>query len=165
MAFFSKWFSRTSPAAAEQLFPLTETPFDDIKIEPGLIQGHILVVDDEPIIVDMMRRVLEARGYTVETANNGEEALDKMQENLPDLFITDIMMPEMGGWELIHICKKDSKFCNMAIIAITVRSADKRADDMLTSMPKSKLGVDIWLIKPLNPQKLVETVDRVLGPS
>ena len=123
---------------------------------------RILVVDDEPNIVRLMKTSLEARGYAVESASNGKEALEKMRRNLPDILVTDIMMPEMDGFELIISCTSDPELCDVLIIALTALSSDKNPKD-LNANPAVFSGVDFWLTKPFNPQELIKAVERLLN--
>ena len=156
MAFFSKWFSQAlhlPPKGATSPVP---------EIEPNIAKGHILVVDDEPNIVRLMKTPLEARGYTVESASNGKEALEIMRRNLPDLLVTDIMMPEMDGFELIISCTNDPELCDVLVIALTALSSDQNPKD-LNANPTVFSGVDFWLTKPFNPQELVKAVGRLLN--
>ena len=78
----------------------------------------ILIVDDEPRIRDFVRMNLELEHYRVLDANNGQEALDQLRENLPDLVVLDVMMPEMDGFETLRAIREVS---TVPVIMLTVR--------------------------------------------
>lgn len=116
---------------------------------------RILVVDDERQITRVLRMALQSSGYTVETATNGAEALDKFQAQPPDLVITDLAMPQMDGLELTRAIRR---IADTPIIVLSVRDADAMkvaalddgADDYLTkpfSMPELQARVRAHLRK------------------
>ena len=82
-----------------------------------------LVVDDSMIIRHMICRFLEDRGYTVEVASNGQEALEAAARKLPSLIITDMQMPAMGGGEFISVLKSKPETANIPIVILTGRSS------------------------------------------
>jgi len=82
-----------------------------------------LVVDDSMIIRHMICRFLEDRGYTVEVASNGQEALEAAARKLPSLIITDMQMPAMGGGEFISVLKSKPETANIPIVSLTGRSS------------------------------------------
>lgn len=115
--------------------------------------SHILVVDDEPNIIDLARLYLEAEGYRVSSATNGKIALRAIRTERPDLMILDIMMPEMDGWE---VCRRVRTGHDLPIIMLTAR------DDDLDKIVGLELGADDYVIKPFNPRELVARVKAVL---
>ncbi|KPA16344.1 chemotaxis protein CheY, partial [Candidatus Magnetomorum sp. HK-1] len=82
----------------------------------------ILVVDDEPINLQIMIGILKTKAYTVKTAINGKRALKSLEKSLPDLILLDIEMPEMNGFEFCSILKKDPKTEHIPIIFISALS-------------------------------------------
>ena len=113
----------------------------------------ILIVDDEKNIVDIIAFNLKKEGYTVITAADGEEGVQKAMEENPDLILLDIMMPKMDGYE---VCKKIREKKNTPIIMLTARSDEK---DELQGF---QLGVDEYITKPFSPKILVARVEAVL---
>ncbi len=118
---------------------------------------RILAVDDEPNIVRLIQVNLERHGYQVETANNGAQALAKIKANRPDLLVSDVMMPEMDGFELLANVRRDPALMDLPVIMLTAKAQDK---DVLEGY---KTGADMYLTKPFNPQELLSFVKRILS--
>ncbi len=117
------------------------------------MQATILLVDDEPHILELCQMYLATEGFTIITAQDGEEALRKFQENAPDLLVLDLMMPKMDGWE---VCRRVRQSSNLPIIMLTAR------DDDVDKIVGLELGADDYLTKPFNPRELVARVRAVL---
>jgi len=113
------------------------------------IRRNILVVDDESQITRVLRTALAAQGYTVRTAGDGDEALEVMREWTPDLVITDLSMPNMGGLEL---CRRIRTKWAVPIIVLSVRGEEKPKVEALDS------GADDYVTKPFNMNELVARV-------
>src|SRR3954471_24317521 len=113
----------------------------------------VLVADDEKNIVQLARMYLQAEGFTVETAANGRETLEKVRQARPDLLVLDLMMPEIEGWE---VCRRLRKESDLPIIMLTARSDDV---DKIVGL---ELGADDYLTKPFKPRELVARVKAVL---
>ena len=120
---------------------------------------RILAVDDEPNIVRLIQVNLERHGYQVETANNGAQALAKIKANRPDLLVSDVMMPEMDGFELLANVRRDPALMDLPVIMLTAKAQDK---DVLAGYTG---GADMYLTKPFNPQELLSFVKRILSSS
>lgn len=113
----------------------------------------ILIVDDEPAIVRLVRAKLQADGYGVLTADRGATALDIVDDERPDLVILDLMMPEMDGFETL---RKLRRFSSTPVIMLTARGSDH---DKLRGFEQ---GVDDYITKPFNPDELSARVAAVL---
>ena len=113
----------------------------------------ILVVDDEPNIVDLARMYLEAEGYRVVTASDGKEALSQVESARPALVVLDLMLPVLDGWE---VCRQLTSQSDLPIIMLTARSDDV---DKIVGL---EMGADDYLTKPFNPRELVARVRAVL---
>jgi two-component system KDP operon response regulator KdpE len=111
--------------------------------------NNILVVDDESQITRVLRTVLSGHGYIVRTAGDGDEALEVMRQWTPDLIITDLSMPNMGGLEL---CRRIRIKSAVPIIVLSVRGDEKPKVDALDS------GADDYVTKPFNMNELVARV-------
>ena len=120
---------------------------------------RVLVVDDEINIVRLIQVNLERHGYTVETAYNGAEALAKIKENRPDLLVSDVMMPEMDGFELLANVRRDPMLMDLPVIMLTAKAQDKDV------MEGYKTGADMYLTKPFNPAELIAFAKRILSSS
>ncbi len=105
----------------------------------------ILVVDDDPVIRDLMSRYLIRGGYTVKTAVNGAEALRISREERPDAITLDVMMPEMDGWEVLAEIKNDPELATIPVIMATIK------DDRNIGF---SLGASDYLVKPIDPTQL-----------
>jgi two-component system KDP operon response regulator KdpE len=120
----------------------------------------ILVVDDEARMIRFIQANLEMDGFRVVSANNGVDALEKIRTQIPDLVILDVMMPEMDGFETLHMIRETS---NVPVIMLTVRSEDSDKHQAFTA------GADDYLTKPFSPRELSDRVKAVLrragGPS
>jgi CheY-like chemotaxis protein len=122
-------------------------------------QSRILVADDDAWILRMVTTVLEKRGYQVETAADGQEALEKALEHPPSLLITDVMMPRMDGWELVRALRARPEFAFVPVIFLTALSSD---DDRIRGF---RLGADDYLPKPFRFEELDLRVANTLRRS
>ena len=123
----------------------------------------ILVVDDDPDILDAVTMVLESQGYQVAVAHDGIECLDKLSEEKPDLMILDLLMPKIDGFAVYKELQdsKWSEYQNMLIMILTsVREeASRRRYELETG---KELRPDEYLEKPISPQDLLDSVRRLL---
>jgi DNA-binding response OmpR family regulator len=115
----------------------------------------ILVVDDEAQLVDMVKMRLEANGYDVITAYNGQEGLDKARRESPDLIILDLMLPKIDGYKVCRMLKFDEKYKNIPIILFTARA--QQEDEKLGK----EVGADAYITKPFEPQVLLEKIKQL----
>lgn len=120
---------------------------------------RILVADDDAWILRMVTTVLEKRGYTVDTATDGEEALEKAMAIKPDLVVTDVMMPNMDGWALIKALRARPEFAFVPVIFLTALGSD---DDRIRGF---RLGADDYLPKPFRFEELDLRVAKTLKQS
>lgn len=114
---------------------------------------RVLVVDDEPNIVDLCRLYLEREGFAVDQAGDGERALELATELQPDLIILDLMLPKLDGYE---VCRRLQAEGSMPIIMLTAR------DDDVDKIVGLELGADDYVTKPFNPRELVARVKAIL---
>ena len=126
-------------------------------------QAKILVVDDDPDIREAISAVLEAHSYQVIIAGDGEEGLDKLKEERPDLLILDLLMPKMDGFAVLKELQdpRRAKYGNLPILILTsVREdASRRRYELETGL---ELNVDDYVEKPIEPHTLVERVSKLL---
>jgi two-component system KDP operon response regulator KdpE len=113
----------------------------------------VLIVDDEPRILDSVRMNLELEAYQVFEATNGRDALDEVRRRLPDLVVMDVMMPEMDGFEALRELRK---FSQVPVVLLTVK-ADER--DVMHGLD---LGADDYVAKPFSPGVLLSRIKAVL---
>ncbi len=118
---------------------------------------RILVVDDEPDIRDILRILLEGEGFEVEEAENGREALEKIQKRPPDLVITDYVMPEMDGEELCRKIKKDLLVRHIPVIMLTGKK-----EDVTDKIKGIDAGADDYVVKTADEKELLARIKMVL---
>jgi two-component system alkaline phosphatase synthesis response regulator PhoP/two-component system response regulator VicR len=119
----------------------------------------VLAVDDQVHIVRLIQVNLERNGYQVVTAYDGEQALEKVKEENPDLIVCDVMMPRKDGFEVLREVKADPSTRDIPFIMLTAKAQDA---DVFRGWAS---GVDAYLTKPFNPQELLAFVKRVLDAS
>ena len=119
---------------------------------------HILCIEDEPEMIDLIRLILGRRGFEVIGAAGGKEGLEKVRENPPDLILLDLMMPDMDGWEVYQQIKADEKTKNIPVIVVTAKA---QSIDKVLGLHIAK--VDDYIAKPFSPQELLASVDKVFG--
>jgi CheY-like chemotaxis protein len=115
----------------------------------------IMVVDNEPDIVDLTRTVLELGGYNVIPAYSGEECLRKIEKETVDLILLDIMMPGMSGWDVFNRIKKKGSDIKVAFMSV-LEISDKRKQVLLDE------GLADYIMKPFDKETLLKKVDNIL---
>ena len=117
----------------------------------------IMVVDDNPDIITIVKTILEGKGYTVLSASSGIELLNMLKTQKPDLIILDIMMPEMDGLEVLSRLKAVAETATIPVILLT---AKVQYEDVLGGY---KLGADYYITKPFTSTQLVNGINLLLG--
>ena len=117
----------------------------------------ILVVDDEPDIVSMVKMRLEASGYEVITASDGETAYSRARSDAPDLIILDLMLPGMDGYQVCRLLKFDENYRRIPIIMLTAKS---QIEDKEWGQ---KVGADYYLTKPFEAKELLDKINDLIG--
>lgn len=133
---------------------MTATAVNIDYMEPGP-HGKILVVDDEPTIVEVVANYLDRAGFETHTAADGPSAISRALQIQPDLIVLDLMLPEIGGMEVMRILRDDEKI-KSAIILLTSKSEES---DRLVGLRR---GADDYVVKPFSPAELVARVEAVL---
>lgn len=121
-----------------------------------LLPGKILIVDDEPDILEFINYILSQKGYITATAVNGEDAIRKAKEFRPDLILIDVMMPKKDGKQAVKEIRQIPDFEQTAIIFLTALSDEKSEIEGL------KTGADDYLSKPIKPELLVTRIGAAL---
>ena len=116
----------------------------------------ILAVDDEKAIVRLVQVNLERHGYTVTTAFDGKEALEKIAIAPPDLVVCDVMMPYMDGFEVLRRLRQNPDTRSLPVIMLTAKAMDH---DVYEGW---RAGADCYLTKPFNPNELLGFIKRIL---
>jgi DNA-binding response OmpR family regulator len=115
----------------------------------------VLVVDDDPVVIRLVKELLKTAGFAVETAKDGIDAMIMVQNNKPDLIILDIMMPELNGYDVLKTLKFKEEYKKIPIILLTAREQelDKRISQMM--------GID-YLQKPLDRETFLNKVQQAV---
>ena len=117
----------------------------------------ILVVDDEPFIVQMVTSRLTASGYETVSGSDGQEAVQKARTEKPDLIILDVMMPKMDGFQVCATLKQDVRFQNIPIILFTAKFNDEA-----NQIGIQDCGADAFISKPFDAKMLLEKIAELL---
>ena len=120
-------------------------------------QKQILVVDDDPLVVKILRDPLKRAGYDVRVASHGLEALQKVKERRPDLIILDILMPLLDGFKVARLLKFDKRYKDIPIIVLTSRATagERKMGE--------QVGADEFLYKPFRLPQIMGIVQRYLN--
>ena len=116
-------------------------------------KGSILVIDDEPTIAEVVGRYLERAGYSIRAAGDGREALELARAEPPDLVVLDLMLPGIGGLELLRRLRERER------VPVVILTAKDHPSERVTGL---QLGADDYVVKPFSPAELVARVDAVL---
>ncbi|MGK7921556.1 MAG: response regulator [Trichodesmium sp.] len=120
------------------------------------MSGKILLVDDEPGLREAVQAYLEDSGFHVNVASNPNEGWDILQSNIPDLVITDIMMPQVDGYQFLQKLREDERFKALPVVFLTAKG-------MTTDRIQGyQAGCDAYLSKPFDPEELVAIVENLL---
>jgi CheY-like chemotaxis protein len=112
----------------------------------------VLVIDDDPSVLDLMQRVCSKAGYRVITTRSGEEGLRLAREKKPDLITLDVIMPGMDGWAVLATLKKDEALSRIPVVVVTI--ADERARGIA-------LGASDYFVKPVDHERLMSALGRI----
>lgn len=116
----------------------------------------ILIVDDEPDILELIEYNLKKEGYQVYTATNGQQAVSEAKKVIPDLIILDIMMPKMDGIEACRIMRAMPEFKNTFMVFLTARSEE------YSEIAGFNVGADDYIAKPIKPRALISRINAIL---
>ena len=130
--------------------------FDIFGLRKKPRKTRILVVDDEPNIVQTLKDRLEMNEYTVETASNGEEGLRIAKEKSPDMILLDVIMPIMDGHEMLEKLRRSEWGRETSVIMLTARS---QAQDIARARA---CNIDDYIIKPFDLSELLEKIENIL---
>ena len=118
---------------------------------------RILIVDDEVDLVELVKLRLEANGYEVMVAGDGQSGLDKARTEKPDLIVLDVMLPKIDGYKVCRMLKFDEKYRHIPIIMFTARAQES---DRKTG---EQVGADAYITKPFEPEALLSKMADLLS--
>jgi DNA-binding response OmpR family regulator len=127
---------------------------DDKKIEDK--KKRVLIIEDEPGMVEAVRLRLEANNYDVLVANDGADGLIKARALKPDMIILDIMLPKMDGFMVCRMLKFDEQYSHIPIVMLTARTQDS---DVLKG---KEVGADSYMKKPFKAEELLKTIKTLI---
>ena len=120
------------------------------------MSGRVLLVDDEPGLREAVQAYLEDSDFSVDVASNAKDGWELLQQNFPDLVITDVMMPEVDGYQFLKQVREDPRFKAMPVVFLTAKG-------MTTDRIQGyQAGCDAYLPKPFDPEELVAIVGNLL---
>ena len=118
----------------------------------------VLVVDDDPVVIRLVKELLKTQGYVVETAKDGIDAMVMVKKEIPDLIVLDIMMPELNGYDVLRTLKFTDEFKEIPVLLLTAREQelDKRIGEMM--------GIE-YIQKPVNREAFLEKINKIFQSS
>jgi DNA-binding response OmpR family regulator len=118
----------------------------------------VVYIEDEQEMIELVRLILSRKGYEVLGADGGRKGLQLVKDQLPDLVLLDLMMPDMDGWEVYQEMKAKETTCQIPVIVITAKA---QSIDKVLGLHIAK--VDDYISKPFSPQDLLVSVEKVLA--
>ena len=122
---------------------------------------YILIVDDDPDILEGILTILESQPYRLATARDGKKCIEMIEEDIPDLLILDLLMPRMDGWGVIREMRSEPRFASVPIMVLTtvIEDASRRRYELETGMA---MDVQDYIQKPTKPADLIKRIERQL---
>ena len=114
----------------------------------------ILIIDDEPDVVHILRYRLEKNNYEVSSAVNGAEGLVQLEQSIPDLIILDVIMPRMNGLEFLHKLRESDRFADIKVIVLT-------GEESFGQVFRAE-GIEHYLVKPFDSDELMDKVEELV---
>jgi DNA-binding response OmpR family regulator len=121
------------------------------------MQRTVLIIEDEKLIIVSTQMVLEAAGFRVESATNGEDGITQARALTPDLILLDVMMPGIDGWETLTRLKHDSGTSGVPVVIFTAREHSRG------HQKSAEMGAADYFRKPFEPDELIELVEKHIG--
>ena len=119
-------------------------------------QFNILIVDDEPINIQLLKEIFTIAGYIILTANSGAQSLQILQQQLPDLILLDILMPEMDGLEVLRKIKENPDTHDLPVIMVTASTNSVHKEESV------RLGALAFISKPIYQKDILDIVNNIL---
>ncbi len=126
--------------------------------QPAQQRRKVVCIEDEPAMIELVKLILENRGYEVMGAVGGKEGLELITQVHPDLVLLDLMMPDMNGWDVYQQMKADDKMKDIPVIIVTAKATNI---DKVLGLHIAK--VQDYITKPFSPAELLNSIHRVLG--
>ena len=122
---------------------------------------YILIVDDDPDILEGILTILESQPYRLATARDGKKCIEMIEDDIPDLLILDLLMPRMDGWGVIRVMRSEPRFASVPIMILTtvIEDASRRRYELETGIA---MDVQDYVQKPAKPADLIKRIERQL---
>jgi two-component system chemotaxis response regulator CheY len=120
---------------------------------------HVLTIDDSPSVRKLVEFALKSKGFEVDSAEDGQEGLERMREERFDAIVLDVNMPRMDGLEFLRRIRADQLYASIPVIMLTTEGQERDKDKAI------ELGATAYIVKPFKPTQLLELVDEVLASS
>ena len=120
---------------------------------------RVVYLEDEPDMRELVRLILARRSVEYHTASGGLQGLELIRSTLPQLILLDLMMPELGGWEVYDILKNTPELTDIPVVIITARGEFEERLQNVRAAPNA----DDYILKPFGPGQLLDVVDRVMA--
>ena len=122
---------------------------------------YILVVDDDPDILEGILLILESQSYRLATARDGKQCMEMIEQESPDLLILDLLMPRMDGWGVIRQMRSEPRYAGVPIMILTtvIEDASRRRYELETGLA---MDVQAYIQKPTKPAELIQCVEKLL---
>ena len=126
------------------------------------VKPYVLIVDDDPDILDGITTILETQPYRLATARDGKKCMDMIAQEIPDLLILDLLMPRMDGWGVIREMRSEPRFADVPILVLTtvIEDASRRRYELETGMA---MDVQEYIQKPAKPVELIRCIEKLIG--
>lgn len=126
-----------------------------------LNQPYILIVDDDPDVLENILIVLDTQPYRLATARDGKKCIEMIEQEVPDLLVLDLLMPRMDGWGVIREMRSEPRYANVPIMVLTtvIEDASRRRYELETGMA---MEIQDYVQKPIKPQDLIQRVESLL---
>jgi DNA-binding response OmpR family regulator len=126
------------------------------EVDSSATGGRVLFIDDDPLVGKVVRDFLEQEGFQVAVATSGMAGLDLARSNPPDLFLLDIMMPGMDGFEVCDAIRRDQALCKLPVVMLTAMESQKLNERAFA------VGAEVCMTKPFSPERLLNAVNIAL---
>lgn len=124
----------------------------------ALAKKRIVYIEDDPEMIDLVELILNRHGFDVQGANGGRQGLDFVHQQLPDLILLDLMMPDLDGWDVYQQLKSEDETKDVPVIVITAKT---QTIDKVLGLHIAK--VDDYISKPFRPQELLDSIEKVFA--
>jgi two-component system, OmpR family, response regulator VicR len=119
--------------------------------------NRIIYIEDDPDMIDLVSLILNRRGFSVKGADGGVKGLEMVLNDLPDLVLLDLMMPDLDGWDVYQQMKAQAKTRSIPVVVITAKA---QAIDRVLGLRIAK--VDDYICKPFSPNELIASIERII---